>query len=124
MQVLIGAVIIIWIAVILLSILFFQKYSLVEACCINESQSKITNKKEGLVYFEYDKDFGHGLCKNYGSASTVSRVREGKKYKILVVKEFDEHVIVIADVLKLFICLIFVSVLIMLLPLTGISYFS
>ena len=124
MRILIGIVIIMWIIVMLLTILFSKKYSLVKAMCINETQCKLSKKVDGLVYFEYENDFGNGLRKNYGQASTVSRIQEGKEYKILVVKVFDERVIVFDDVKKLFICLCIISVLILLLPFTGLSYFS
>lgn len=124
MKILFIFTIVVWVIVALLIILFSKNYRIVNAVCVNGDNCEKLNKAPGFIYFEYNNDFGRGMNKYYGQATTTGFIKEGKEYKILITKDYNERVIVLADVIKLVIVLVFLSVLILLLYFSGIDSFE
>lgn len=114
----------IWIIVALLIMLFSKKYHIVNAICVKGDSCENLNKTPGFIYFEYKNDFGRGMNTYYGQATTTGIIKEGKQCKILITKDYNERVIVYADVIKLIIVLVLLSVLLLLLYVSGIDVFE
>lgn len=114
----------IWIIAALLIILFSKKYRIVNAVCVNGDNCEKLNKAPGFIYFEYNNDYGRGMDRYYGQATTTGIIKEGKVCKILITKDYNERVIVLADVTKLVIVLVLFSVLVLLLYVSGIDIFE
>ena len=115
--------IVIWIIVALLIIVFSKKYCIVNAICVNGDSCEKINKTLGCICFEYKNDFGRGMNTYYGQAITTGVIKEGKQCKILITKDYNERVIVYADVIKLVTVLIILSILLLLLYVSGIDVF-
>ena len=124
MKILLIFTIAVWCIVALLIILFSKKYQIVNAVCVNGDNCEKLNKTPGFIYFEYNNDFGRGINRYYGQATTTGIIKEGKACKILITKDYNERVIVLADVIKLIIVLVFLSALVLLLYVSGIDIFE
>lgn len=124
MKILFIFMIAVWVIVALLGILFSKKYRIVKAVCVNGDTCEKLNKAPGFIYFEYSNDFGRGVNRYYGQATTTGIIKEGKQCKILITKDYNERVIVLADVIKMIIALTFLSMLILLLYFSGIDIFE
>ena len=93
---------IIWCNVAFLIFLFYKKYHIVDAIYVNyDSCCEQINIVHGFICFEYKNDFGYGAKTYYGQAKSIREIKEGKRCKILITKDYDERVIVYADVIKL-----------------------
>ena len=110
--------------VVLLIIFFAKKYCVVNAICVNSDSCENLNKMSGFIYFEYKNDFGCGMNTYYGRAITTGVIKEGKQCKILIKKIYNERVIVYADMIKLVIALFLLSMLLLLLYISGIDVFE
>ena len=84
-----------------------------KAKCVNGNNCKNLKVKEGFYYFTYKYDFGMGRLIYYGRATSVSRMKEGRNYNILITKDYNERVIIYADVQKLLIGMIMLSLLLL-----------
>lgn len=124
MDILLIFVAIIWGIICLLLFLFSKKYQLVNGVCVDAKKCDNITEKEGFIFFKYEKNTRRGKSTYYGKASSVGHLRTGKECKILVTKDYDERVIVFADVLKLIIAMILFSILIFVLYISGIDIFK
>lgn len=106
-------VVLLWTVTILLIVLFLKKYHVVDGICINKEKCNSAKQDDGCLYFEYQKNDGNGLRRCYGRVGSLIKMKEGKKCKLLVTKEYNENAILLSDVIKLLLCLLLVSVLLL-----------
>lgn len=115
---------IIWCNVAFLIFVFCKKYHIVDAICVNyDSCCEQINIVHGFICFEYKNDFGYGAKTYYGQARAVREIKEGKRCKISITKDYNGRVIVCADVIKLVSMLLILSILLVLLYVLKIDVF-
>ena len=109
----------------LLLALLSAKYAVVDAKCVSEEICSNVTKSDGFNYFVYEYNYGQSEHKYYCKLSSITRIKIGNAYKILIVKQsYDERAILYRDILKLIFGVVVLSLLIFVVLKVGFSYWG